>query len=138
MKFIEIKENLNSIISLAENAEKFLIIVSPFNDFNGWDKLKSAINSATERGVDVKYYVREGEGFNGMEDLKVNLFEVPGLHAKLYQSEKETYISSGNLTNDININWYIKLDTEEEVAEIVEQFYEKLILPVAVPYSKIK
>lgn len=135
MKFIEIEENLNSIISLAENAEKFLIIVSPFNDFEGWDKLKNAINNATERGVDIKYYVRKGEGFNGMEGLKVNLFEVPGLHAKLYQSEKETYISSGNLTNDININWYIKLDTEEEIKEITEQFYEKLILPVAVPFK---
>ena len=135
MKFIEIKENLKSIISLAENAEKFLIIVSPFNDFEGWDKLKNAINDATKRGVDVKYYVREGEGYNGMKGLKVNLFEVPGLHAKLYQSEKETFISSGNLTNDININWYIKLDTEEEIKEIVEEFYKKLILPVAVPFK---
>ncbi len=135
MKFIEIKENLKSIISLAENAEKFLIIVSPFNDFEGWDKLKNAINDATKRGVDVKYYVREGEGYNGMKGLKVNLFEVLGLHAKLYQSEKETFISSGNLTNDININWYIKLDTEEEIKEIVEEFYKKLILPVAVPFK---
>lgn len=135
MKFIDIKENHNTILSLVENAEKFIILISPFNDFNGWDKLKNAINNATARGVDVKYYVREGEGYNGMEGLKVNLFEVPGLHAKLYQSEKEAFISSGNLTNDININWYIKLDTEEEVAEIVEQFYQKLILPVAVPFK---
>ncbi|MCF6357061.1 MAG: hypothetical protein L3J54_04575 [Draconibacterium sp.] len=136
MKFIEIKENLKSIISLAENAEKFLIIVSPFNDFEGWDKLKNAINDATKRGVEVKYYVREGEGYNGMKGLKVNLFEVPGLHAKLYQSEKETFISSGNLTNDININWYIKLDTEEEIKEITEEFYLKQIVPVAVPFKE--
>ena len=134
MKFIEIEENLNSIISLVENAEKFLILISPFNEFAGWEILQNSINDATARGVDVKYYVREGEGYNGMQGLKVNLFEVPGLHAKMYQSEKETYISSGNLTNDININWYIKLDTEEEIKEIVEQFYEKLILPVAVPF----
>jgi len=135
MKFIDIKENLNAIISLVENADEYLILISPFNDFEGWDKLKNAINDATKRGVDVKYYVREGEGYNGMKGLKVNLFEVPGLHAKLYQSEKETFISSGNLTNDININWYIKLDTEEEIKEIVEEFYEKLILPVAVPFK---
>jgi hypothetical protein len=136
MQFIEIKENINSITSLVENAEKFLILISPFNDYKGWDKLKNVINKATDRGVDVKYYVREGEGYNGMEGLNVNLFEVPGLHAKMYQSEKETFISSGNLTNDTNINWYIKLDTQEETKEIVEQFYEKLILPIAVPYMK--
>ena len=136
MKFIEIEENLNCIISLVENAGEFIILVSPFNDFDGWDEFKNAINSATERGIDVKYYVREGEGFNGMKGLKVKLFEVPGLHAKMYQSEKETYISSGNLTNDININWYIKLNKKEEIKEIVEQFYEKLILPLAVPYKR--
>ncbi len=136
MKFIDIKENYNSIISLVESAEKFLVLVSPFNDFEGWDRLKNSINNATERGVDVQYYVREGEGYNGMEGLKVNLFEVPGLHAKMYRSEKETYISSGNLTKDTNINWYIKLDSEEEVKEIVEQFYKKLILPAAVPYQE--
>ncbi|RIH64470.1 hypothetical protein D1164_14010 [Mariniphaga sediminis] len=135
MKFTDIKENLNSIVSLVENAEEFVVLISPFNNFKGWDRLKNAINKATERGVDVKYYVREGEGYNGMDELKVTLFEVPGLHAKMYQSEKETYISSGNLTNDTNINWYIKLDTQEEVNEIVEQFYKKLILPVAVPYQ---
>ncbi len=136
MKFIDIKENLNTIISLVENAEEYLILISPFNDFNGWDKLKDAINNATNRGVDVKYYVREGEGFNGMEGLKVNLWEVPGLHAKMYQSEKETYISSGNLTNDTNINWYIKLDTPEEIKELVDEFYFKQILPVATPFQQ--
>ena len=134
MKFIEIEENLNSIISLVENAGKFLIIISPFNEYKGWGKLLNAINDATKRGIEVKYYVREGEGYNGMEGLNVNLFEVPGLHAKMYQSEKDTFISSGNLTSRPDINWYIKLDTEEEIKELVEQFYEKLILPVAVPF----
>jgi phosphatidylserine/phosphatidylglycerophosphate/cardiolipin synthase-like enzyme len=134
MNFIDIKENLNTIISLVENAEKYLILISPFNDFNGWDKLKNAINKATARGVDIKYYVREGEGFNGMDGLNVNLWEVPGLHAKLYQSEKDAYISSGNLTNDTNINWYIKLN-QQETKDIVEEFYRKQILPVAIPFN---
>ena len=133
MTFIEIEENLNSIISLVENADKFLILISPYNEYKGWEKLQNAINSATERGVEVNYYVREGEGYNGMKGLNVNLFEVPGLHAKMYQSEKETYISSGNLTSRPDINWLIKLNTEEEIMELTEQFYEKLILPVAVP-----
>lgn len=136
MTFIEIEENLNSIISLVENADKFLILISPYNEYKGWGKLQNAINNASERGVEVNYYVREGEGYNGMKDLNVNLFEVPGLHAKMYQSEKETYISSGNLTSRPDINWYIKLNTEEEIKELTEQFYEKLILPVAVPHKE--
>ena len=135
MTFIEIEENLNSIISLVENADKFLILISPYNEYKGWGKLQNAINNATERGVEVNYYVREGEGYNGMKGLNVNLIEVPGLHAKMYQSEKETYISSGNLTSRPDINWLIKLNTEEEIMELTDQFYEKLILPVAVPHK---
>lgn len=136
MKLVDLKENLNTIVSLVENAEEFVVLISPFNDFEGWNRLRDAINNATETGVDIKYYVRKGEGYNGMEGLKVNLFEVPALHAKMYCSEKETYISSGNLTNDTNINWYIKLDTQEEVSQLVNEFYKKQILPVAVPYPR--
>ncbi len=130
MKFIEIEENLNTIISLIENAEKSIVIVSPFNDFSGWDNLRSAIDKATERGIIVNYYVREGEGFNGIEGLKVNLFEVPKLHAKMFYSEKEALISSGNLTSGSDINWVCRLDTQEEVEELYE-FYEEKIKSVA-------
>ncbi len=135
MKFINIEDNFKVMVSLIEEADVFIVLVSPFNDLNGWDILKDAINNAVERGVDVKYYVREGEGFNGIEGLKVKLYEVPGLHAKLYQSEKETFISSGNLTNDTNINWYIKLDKQHEIDEISSEFYEKQIIPVAIEYK---
>ncbi len=126
MKFIEIEENLNSIVALVENAEKFLVLVSPFNDLSGWDKLRSAIDKATERGVRVNYYVREGEGYTGIEGLKVNLFEVPKLHAKMFYSEKEALISSGNLSSRPDINWVCRLDTQEEVEELLEFYEEKI------------
>jgi phosphatidylserine/phosphatidylglycerophosphate/cardiolipin synthase-like enzyme len=131
MKFVDIKDNYKVIKLLVDNAEEFLVLISPFNDFNGWDELKDSINRAVDRGVDVKYYVREGEGYNGIEGLNVKVYEVPGLHAKMYRSEKETYISSGNLTNDTNINWYIKLDELEEVKELTEKFFNEQIVPVA-------
>ena len=69
-----------------------------------------------------------------MKGLNVKLYEVPGLHAKMYQSEKETYISSGYLTNDTNINWHIKLDKPEEIQELTNKFYEEQIVPIAVPF----
>jgi len=126
MKFIKIEENLNTIISLIENAKKHIIIVSPFNDLSGWGKLRIAIDTATSRGVEVNYYVREGEGFTGIEGLKVNLFEVPKLHAKMFYSEKETLISSGNLTSGSDINWVCRLDTQKEVDELVDFFEQKI------------
>ena len=37
-------KNITSIISLIENAKEFVVIVSPYSDLTGWDKLKNAIN----------------------------------------------------------------------------------------------
>ena len=126
MKFIEFEKNLVSIVSLIENAEKYIVIVSPFNDLAGWDNLRNAIDNATAKGVEVSYYVREGEGFTGIEGLKVNLFEVPKLHAKMFYSEKEALFSSGNLTSRPDINWVCRLDTPIEVEELVEFFEQKI------------
>ncbi len=130
MKIVEIEENLNTITSLIEHAEKFIVIVSAFNDLSGWDKLIHVINEATERGVEVRYYVREGEGYTGIEGLKVNLFEVPKLHAKMFYSEKEALVSSGNLSSRPDINWVCRLDTQKEVEELMV-FFEQNIKSVA-------
>jgi sugar-specific transcriptional regulator TrmB len=135
MKIVTIEENMNSIISLIENAEKFLVIVSPFNDFAGWDNLRKAIDSASERGVPVNYYVREGEGFNGIEGLNVKLFEVSLLHAKMFFSEKEALISSGNLTSRPDINWVCKLDKQEEYNDLIK-FFEQYIKQSAQPFKR--
>ena len=130
MKIVNIEENLSSIISLVEDAEKFVVIVSPFNDFTGWDNLRRVIDRASERGVEVNYYVREGEGCSGIEGLNVNLFEVPLLHAKMFFSESEAIVSSGNLTSRPDINWVCKLDKPEEYDELVE-FFKLYIRPIS-------
>ena len=133
MKIVNIEENLSSIISLIENAKKFVVIVSPFNDFAGWDNLRGAIDKSSERGVEVNYYVREGEGQTGIEGLNVNLFEVPLLHAKMFYSESEAFISSGNLTSRPDINWVCKLDKQEEYNELIG-FFNQHIRPISTPF----
>jgi hypothetical protein len=80
--------------------------------------------------VEVRYYVREGEGYTGIEGLKVNLFEVPKLHAKMFYSEKEALVSSGNLSSRPDINWVCRLDTQKEVEELMV-FFEQNIKSVA-------
>ena len=133
MKIVKIEENLSRIISLVENAKKFIVIVSPFNDFSGWDNLRRAIDNASEKGVEVNYYVREGEGYKGIEGLNVNLFEVPLLHAKMFFSEKEHLISSGNLTSRPDINLVCELDSRLEIAGLID-FFEQHIKSSAFSY----
>ena len=135
MKYVDMEENLNTIISLVEKADDYIVLVSPFNDLSGsWDKLKNAINEAAKRGVKVDYYVREGEGYTGIEGINVNLYEVPKLHAKMFYSEKDALISSGNLTSRPDINWVCMLETKEEFNEL-HSFFENYIKPNAISYN---
>ena len=135
MKIINPSENISSIISMIENAKKFVVIVSPFNDLTGWDKLKNAINDAAENKIDVTYYVREGEGTKGIEGINVKIYEVPNLHAKMFFSESEALISSGNLTNRPDINWVYLLSDRQEYDDLVN-FFELYIKPQSKPVEK--
>ena len=44
------------------HAKEFVVLVTPHTNQEGWDKLKTAINDAAKRGVDVYYYATNGEG----------------------------------------------------------------------------
>jgi len=128
-------ENISTIISLIENAKKFIVIVSPYSKLEGWDKLKNAVNNASGKNIDVSYYVREGEGSKGIEALNVRIYEVPMLHAKMFFSESEAIISSFHLINNSDINWAFKLKNHEEYKGLIS-FFELYIKPLAKPFEK--
>jgi len=135
MTILKPSENIASIISLIENAKKYVVIVSPFNELKGWDKLINAINRASRENIDVSYYVPEGEGSKGIEELNVTIYEVPLLHAKMFFTEDKALISSGNLTNRPDLNWVYVLDTPEEYKELIN-FFQLYIKPLAKPFNK--
>ena len=124
MRILEPLANITRIIEMIEQSEKFVIMVSPYSFLEGWDRLKKAINEAPSRGVDFSYYVRQGEGLAGLDDLKVKIHEVPGLHAKMFFSEKEAIISSFHLMNNNDINWACVMDYPEEYNDLVGYFDE--------------
>lgn len=134
MKIFKPEENLSSIIDLIKRAKQSVTLVSPFNSLQGWDELIRTINDAGKR-IKVDYYVRKDEGTKGIEDLDLNyveVFEVPLLHAKMFFSESEAIISSGNLTNRPDLNWVCGLD-DSEYRQIVA-FFKKNIQPDARKY----
>jgi phosphatidylserine/phosphatidylglycerophosphate/cardiolipin synthase-like enzyme len=130
MKILNPSENINSIVRLIDNAEKFVVMVSPFTNLKGWDNLRNALLKAPSRGVPVSYYVRGGEGRKGLEGLDLTLFEVPMLHAKMFFSEKEAIISSFHLLYNEDINWAWTMDYPVEYNELVK-FFEAVIKPHA-------
>ena len=122
MRILNPSENIVSITSMIERANKFVVIVSPYSNLKGWDKLKNAINEASDKGVEVSYYVRQGEGLKGLEGLNVTIHEVPMLHAKMFFSEREAIISSFHLMNNQDINWAFVLNFPDEYNELVKFF----------------
>lgn len=130
MPILKPSENINSIISLIENARKFVVIVSPYSNLKGWGNLKIAINDALKRNIDVSYYVREGEGSKGIEDLNVKIYEVPMLHSKMFFTESEAIISSFHLINNSDINWAFVLNNKEEYKGLIN-FFELYVKPLA-------
>lgn len=130
MKILKTEENIASIVSLIKNAKEFVVIVSPFNQLAGWNELIAAINEAVEKNIEISYFVRKGEGLNGLEGISAKVFEVPLLHAKMFFSESEAIISSGNLTNRPDLNWTCLLNSQAEYDEIVG-FFGRYIKPLA-------
>lgn len=134
MPILKPSENIKAIVSMIRNASEFVVIVSPYSNLTGWEDLKDAINKASGRKTDVSYYVREGQGSNAIEDLKVKIYEVPMLHAKMFFSEKEAIIGSFHLMNNNDINWAYKLRSEEYKDLI--SFFDLYIEPLAIPFEK--
>ncbi len=135
MKILDPLENFSKITELIKNAEEFVVLVSPYTALEGFDSLIEAINNTTERNVKTSYYVREDVGIEGTDVLNVDIYEVPGLHAKMFFSEKEAIIGSYHLKNTDEINWGYVLDYPEEYNEM-KDFFEKQIKKLAVPYKK--
>ena len=131
MRILNPSENIVSITSMIERANKFVVIVSPYSNLEGWDKLKNAINEASHKGVEVSYYVRQGEGLKGLEGLNVTIHEVPMLHAKMFFSEREAIISSFHLMNNQDINWAFVLSFPDEYNDLVK-FFELYVKAAAV------
>lgn len=126
MKILEPSDNITRITEIIERADKFVVMVSPYSYLEGWDRLKKAINDSPSRGVEISYYVRQGEGLEGLEGLNIKIHEVPMLHAKMFFSEKEAIISSFHLMNNNDINWACVLDYPLEYNDLVD-YFEKYI-----------
>ncbi len=135
MKILNPSENFSRIAELIDNAEEFVVLVSPYTALGGLDNLIDAINNSTKRNIKTSYYVREKVGLEGTEILDVDIYEVPNLHAKMFFSEKEAIIGSYHLKNTDEINCGFLLDYPQEYNEM-KDFFENQIKKVAIPHKK--
>lgn len=133
MQLIQPATLSGEIQALFDEADKRLIIVSPYVKIDKWFKLKNKLESAIKRNIDIEFYIREDnnnlESFQQVKSIGINPIGLPNLHTKLYMNEKNAIVTSLNLllysdTYSLDIGY--KTETEKEYTELLE-YYNRYI-----------
>lgn len=125
MKFIKPSEISGKIMTLLDESDMFVVLVSPYCKISKWYKLIKKIEQLKSRNIQLNVFVRAGdENINTFKDLKKNDIDfqvIPNLHGKLYLNEKYGIVTSLNLLLNSEINsleiGYIT-ETEQELNEL--------------------
>ena len=132
MEFIQPAEITSKIMTLMDDADLKLVIVSPYNNFYRWIKFKKHLTSAIKRNVNFEYYIRDQKDidFKQFEDFGITPKLIKDLHAKIYLNEKYAIISSMNIieySDNNSIDFAYKTETSKEYNEI-NSFLNKFII----------
>ncbi|MFY0604798.1 MAG: hypothetical protein JXQ93_12740 [Flavobacteriaceae bacterium] len=130
------------IMTLIEEADRKLIIVSPYCKFSDWKKFLNTIDFLKRKKTPVEFYVRKGEEktIKEINEIGFTPIEVINLHTKLYINEKYAVVSSMNLLtySDMNsLDIAYKTETEKEYNELLE-YYNRYLKPFKGLNSSIK
>lgn len=135
MKIIPPYQITSEILNLINEAEEYIVLVSPYVNFNKWDRIKVDILNAIKRGVKIEFYARfDSDNFKSWEQIEqLNLKPklIRNLHAKLYFNEKSGIVTSMNLLTSSNLNaieFGSIYHTEEELTEL-KTFVKKYLEP---------
>ncbi len=129
------------IEELVRQAERWVQLVSPY--IEPWPELILALEDARDRGVHVAVIARGGAAPQWrpharvpMETIASTVDTLPGLHAKLYVSDKHAIVGSFNVTegsrgNAWEVGVWIERSTDEAVwlqaAEALAQLGDELV-----------
>lgn len=134
MKFISPLEITSKIMTLIEEAKTELILVSPYVKIDNWGKMKSCLERAIDRGVNITFIARKNadQDLSYIKSLKLKLVLVNDLHAKVYINDKKAIVTSQNLLHSSDINsveiGYVSQTNYErrELVEFVNQYITEI------------
>ncbi len=118
-------------MTLFEEADKKVIIVSPYYQVRQWKKLLNCFSDLRQRDIEIEFYVREDsqEGISELKSLGFNPILIPRLHTKLYINDKYAIVSSMNLclgSDDNSLDIALRTETDEEYNELID-YYKRYI-----------
>lgn len=134
-----------ALTALIEQAEEYVVLVTPYLKIDDWGHMKRAIELATKRGVRVTFLVRASEGRVTQSNVSwllaqnVRVLEVALLHAKIYMNEKSVLVSSMNLLdfsarNSLEIALIIR---NQDDAKQVRQYVVGTLMELAKPIERV-
>jgi hypothetical protein len=143
MQVIKPKQISGEIMTLFEDANEKVIIISPYYKIEKWYKLRNCFDDLRRRKVDVEFYVRENEweSINELKAVGFNPISIPNLHTKLYLNEKYAIVSSMNLllssdTNSLDIA--LKTETEVEYEQLFQYYTRYIKIASHQPIENVK
>lgn len=135
MKFIPPLEIASKIMTLIDNAEKNLIIVSPYVEMTNWEKMKKCLSKSLKKGVNINFIIRKNAKNNdliSLRQLNIQPLLVQDLHAKVYINDSYAIVTSLNITHysDINsIDIAYQTENEAERTELID-YVNKYIVSI--------
>lgn len=136
MKFIPPLEISAKIMTMIEEAEKEIILVSPYVSISGWTKMKKCLERAVKRDVKITFFARENatQDLSFIKQIGIELILVRDLHAKLYLNENYGIITSQNIsqysdTNSIDVGYVTEKTSErKELSDFIKKYIRSIVL----------
>jgi hypothetical protein len=96
------------ILTLFDDSDQRVIIVSPYMKISKWYKFVNKINELKTRRILIEIYVRDDPDntatYQDLDQLSLQYKKIPHLHSKLYLNERYGIVTSMNLLLSSEIN----------------------------------
>jgi phosphatidylserine/phosphatidylglycerophosphate/cardiolipin synthase-like enzyme len=136
------------LISVMDEAQKSLVVVTPYIDILRWRHVQTAVQLAIQRSIEVTFIVRADQKESVIDDLKwllangVKLYLVEGLHAKIYLNENMVVVSSMNLTESSSRNSFeiAIIASEPEPSMSIRRYVREVLMKMGtlVPQAEVQ
>ena len=108
MKLIKPSEISARILTLLEESDERVVIVSPYMKISKWYKFMNKVNELKTNRIHIEIYVRDDPNnaatYRDLDQMALQYNKIPHLHSKLYLNERYGIVTSMNLLLSSEIN----------------------------------
>jgi len=133
MELIKPSEISARILTLLDESDERVIMVSPYMKVSKWYKFVNKIKGLKTRRIQTEIYVRDDPDnvvtYHDLDQLALQYIKIPHLHCKLYLNERYGIVTSMNLLLSSEINSLeigYSTETWEEYNDLLD-FYHRYV-----------